>query len=187
MLEKYYIRLPRIFGIVGVKFGCVWVRFNLINFFIFCIFTLNSLYMSKYISRVVYTNRLFRSRLETVTSGYIFIWYTNCAMYFHWRGNILLKKYYIRLQKIIGIFGVKFGCVWVRFNLIIFFTYCIFTLSTVYLCKYISRVVNTNCLFRSRLETVTSGYIYMMNIYMIYKLCHILSLNRYFFAGEVLH
>ena len=34
---------------------------------------------------------------------------------------------------------MNFGCVCVRFELIKFFTFCIFTLSSVYTCKYILR------------------------------------------------
>ena len=52
LLEKYYIRLPRIFVISGVNFGCAYVSSDLLKFFIFWIFTSSSVYTCKYISRV---------------------------------------------------------------------------------------------------------------------------------------
>ena len=52
LLEKYYIRLPRIFAKFWVNLGCACVCFDLIKSFIFWIFILSPVYTCKYNSRV---------------------------------------------------------------------------------------------------------------------------------------
>ena len=65
LLEKYYIRLPRIFVIFLSDFGCVCVRFDL---FLYILYFYLKLFIRVNIYRVsVYTKPLFRSRLEAVT------------------------------------------------------------------------------------------------------------------------
>ena len=65
LLEKYYIRLPRIFVNFLSDFGCVCVRFDL---FFYILYFYLKLFISVNIYRVsVYTKTLFRSRLEAVT------------------------------------------------------------------------------------------------------------------------
>ena len=64
-----------------------------------------------------------------------------------WTGNCLLEKYSIRLPRIFCDFWVTSGCVCVHSNLIRFFAFYIFTLSSAYTCKYISRVSIHQSLF----------------------------------------
>lgn len=100
LLEKYYIRLPKIFVISGVNFGCAYVGSDLLKVFIFWIFTSSFVYTCKYIPRIsihqLFVSPSFGSSKAAPLKSQ--------SLYFCLKGDIKLKKN----ENVIKIFKTKY-------------------------------------------------------------------------------